>query len=137
MPLQNYDLQVDQNCDWSISFVFASPDPSGLGNVANAVYYNLSGTTLSMDVRETDNASSAILLALTLGAGLTLYTGTLPGGLPVAPANPNGFSITITNAQSSSIPPGVYAFDVIGTSGGLKTCYLKGSFTLRATVGRP
>lgn len=136
MPLGEQALLVEQNCDYPPDgYFFFSPDPSGLGNNANAVPYNVTGTQFEMQVREAQDPASTLLLTLTIGAGLALAAGTFVGGPPV-PANPNGFTITITNAQTGAMPGGEWFYDIIQTAGALKTCFLSGPFVVRLTVTR-
>ena len=138
MALANLPLQVEQASDWSQSFVFGTGDSSGNPNPANATWYNLTGTvSIAFSVNETDDPSSAVLVALTLGAGIALYSGTIQG-YPPTPAAPNGFTLTLTAAQTKAMPIGTYYYDCAVMAGtGLVSYYLKGSFQVVATVARP
>lgn len=90
----------------------------------NGSAINWTGYTAALQVREAAD-SSATLLSLTSGSGITL--GGTAGTVLVA----------ITNAQSAAVPAGSYAYDLELTSSGTQiTRLLQGAFNVIAQVTR-
>lgn len=136
LALLDTDLSVEQGSDWNLSWVWASPDPSGEGNLANAAYYNLTGCGARMQVHETEAADSTLLAAYTLGSGIALASLQLMGG-PAVPSYPNGFTVTIPKADSIAMPEGEYYYDLfIDWTDGTSTAFLKGIFIVTPTGTR-
>jgi hypothetical protein len=136
MPLAPLDLAIEQDTDWTNTYVVATPDTSTIPNPANMTYYNFAGWTFTFQVNEEDNVNSVGLLTLTVGSGITITSGQIQGG-PAPTAN-NAIQVTITSAQSAAMPVGVWDYDLIGLSlSGLRTCILKGNFEVRNTNARP
>lgn len=137
MALLDQDLSIAQGEDWSLTWVWASPDPSGQGNLANAVYYDFTGCLARLQVRETQSSSALLLLALPLsGGGITFSSVAMAGG-PPAPATPNAFTVTIPKATSLALPVGEFYYDMfIDWTNGTSTAMLQGQFVIAPTVTR-
>jgi hypothetical protein len=134
-------LEVAQDADASLGpFQYWYPDPTGGSNPLNSTPYDFSGFTLSMEVRVSDSASSALVLGpLTPGNGLTFVSATFAGFPPAPPNNhPNAYTITLTAAQTVVIPVGKYSYDIflINQTTGLRTLWQKGVFEVTPTVTR-
>ena len=92
----------------------------------NGTALNWSGYTAQMQVREAADAT-AILLNLSTASGSGIVLGGTAGTI----------AVTITNAQSSAIPAGSYAYDLeLISSGNQVTRILMGSFTVSGQVTR-
>lgn len=109
-----YNLTVWQGADFDQTFTVTQ----------NGTALNFTGYSARMQVREAAD-STAYLLSLTNGSGITL--GGTAGTIAVA----------ITNAQSSAISAGSYAYDLELVAGaGTITRLLQGAFTVIGNVTR-
>ena len=109
-----YNLTVWQGADFDQTFTVTQ----------NGTALNFTGYLARMQVREAAD-STAYLLSLTNGSGITL--GGTAGTIAVA----------ITNAQSSAISAGSYAYDLELVAGaGTITRLLQGAFTVIGNVTR-
>ena len=109
-----YNLTVWQGADFDQTFAVTQ----------NGTALNFTGYSARMQVREAAD-STAYLLSLTNGSGITL--GGTAGTIAVA----------ITNAQSSAISAGSYAYDLELVAGaGTITRLLQGAFTVIGNVTR-
>jgi len=109
-----YNLTVWQGADFDQTFTVTQ----------NGTALNFTGYSARMQVREAAD-STAYLLSLTNGSGITL--GGTAGTIAVA----------ITNAQSSAISAGSYAYDLELVAGaGTITRLLQGGFTVSGNVTR-
>ena len=109
-----YNLTVWQGADFDQTFTVTQ----------NGTALNFTGYTARMQVREAAD-STAYLLSLTNGSGITL--GGTAGTIAVA----------ISNAQSSAISAGSYAYDLELVAGaGTITRLLQGGFTVSGNVTR-
>jgi hypothetical protein len=130
MALATYDLSISQNEDrvWVLGFA--------MGTVANPIGpYSFTGCTAEMQIRESQDASSTLLLSLTTSAGLVL------GGPTPLTVNGNTITcgtvtVTITHAQSILLPAGTFYYDLLVFASGTQAYYLSGSFTVTATGSR-
>lgn len=142
MSLVVQTLAVEQGADWVESFTFSSPDPSGLNQWDQQVYYNFTGASVRMQVRQSADPTSTELLALaTGGSGIVLQQLAAPDG-PTVTAN-NTIQVTITAAQSLAITAGEYWYDMFvdwgsGGSGGsgTHTRMMSGNFQVITTYSR-
>jgi|SRR5580658_8334678 hypothetical protein len=128
MALANYPLSCSQNEDrtWVLGFA--------MGTVANPIGpYSFAGCTAELQVRQSQDSASALLLTLSTTLGSIVLGG---------PTTINGIScgtvtVTITHAQSVLLPQGKLYYDLlITTAGGLQSYYLAGDFNVTATGSR-
>jgi hypothetical protein len=140
VPLQTIPLLVEQNADWGEPYWWFSPglDPvTGQPNLFYAVPYVFTGTAVKMQVRETEAPTSAVILTLAVGSGITLSTGTFAQGPTLASILAvNGYNMAITNAQTALMPAGKWYYDVLWTSGAKQTYTQGGDFTVKGTATR-
>jgi hypothetical protein len=126
---------VEQGQDWTQSYTFASSDPSGLNQFDQIAYYDFAGCNVRMAVRQSFDATSAVLLSLsTSTSGLVLQSLQAPDG-PPAPAFSNTVTVTVTAAQSLVMPAGEYWYDMfVDWPSGLHTRLMSGNFQVIQTV---
>jgi hypothetical protein len=109
-----YNLTVWQGADFDQTFTVTQAGSA----------LNFTGYTARMQVREAAD-STAYLLSLTNGSGIVL------GGTA------GTIAVTITNAQSSALSGGSYAYDLELIAGaGTITRLLQGGFTVVGNVTR-
>jgi hypothetical protein len=142
MSLAIQTLGIEQGADWAEQFTFASPDPSGLNQWDQMVYYNFTGAAVRLQVRQSFDNTSLQLFVLSVGAGVTLQSVGIPDG-PAAPAFNNTIAVSIPAAQSLTVPAGEYWYDMFvdwgsgGTGGaGTHTRMLSGNFQVIQTITR-
>lgn len=139
MALLNVDLSVTQGEDWNGSWVWASPDPSGEGDLAEQVYFDFTACGARMVVRVGESATSLSLLGLTAGSGIVFSSIQADGG-PAAPPYPNAFTVAITKAQSLALNngnAGSFFYDLfVDWTDGTSTCFLQGGFVVVPSVTR-
>lgn len=136
MALLNVPIYIVQGEDWTNTWIFASPDPSGQGNLANMVYYNFTGASLRMMVRATQDPSSAVILNVLASGTLAFTSAQSPGG-PAAPAFTNAIVVTIPKAASLGLQFGSYYHDLfVDWMGGTSTQMLAGPFEIAASGTR-
>lgn len=134
--LQQVDLTADQSADFSRTWIFASADSTGQGNRQNDTYYNFTGSSARLNVRQYQDVGSTSLLALTIGSGLAFTHAQEPGG-PADPGAgaPNALAVTITAAQLGSLTPGVYYYNAwIDYPNGTHQVGLSGRFIVGSTL---
>jgi len=108
-----YNITCPQGATWDKTFtvsVGGSPQ-------------NLTGYTAAMQVRESADASSA-LISLTNGSGITL------GGTA------GSIAVVISSTASAAIAAGSYSYDLELNSGSTITRLLEGSFNVTGNVTR-
>jgi hypothetical protein len=131
MPLSPpIPFSVDQNEDKTVLVGFAT------GTIACPLGpISFTGCTAKMEIRQSQDPTSALYLTLTTGGGglvlggpTSLYNGTIPCGT---------IQWTLTHTQSAALPAGTFYYDVLVTNGaGLQTYYLWGDCNVRGTGTR-
>lgn len=135
LALLNVDLAVTQGEDWSNTWLWANPDPSGQGNLLDIVWLNLAGCAARMTVRAQDNRASAAIFTLTSAGGNIVFSSATIAGATAAPVAANAFSVSIPKALSLAQTPGQYYYDLfVDFPANTSTCFLKGQFELTGTV---
>jgi hypothetical protein len=127
-----YNFGVDQGSDFTQTITFANEDASG--DPALMTYVSFVGCGVRMSFRSALSRSSSLVLALSVGSGMTLTESTITGG--PAPTFVNGFSWTVTKAQSLALFPdgATLYYDAFVDTGGLSALYMQGTCTVGTTV---
>lgn len=132
MSVLQYNFGVDQGSDFSETATWATEDVSG--DPALMTYLNLAGVGVRMSFRSALDRASTLVLALSVGSGIALSSSQITGG-PATPANPNGWTWTITKTQSLGFPNGaILYYDAFVDTGGLSTLYMQGTCIVGTTV---
>jgi hypothetical protein len=137
MTIAEFSFGIDIGADLTLNVAFSNEDQSG--DPALMTYFNLTGVSVRMSFRTALDRASQLVLALSVGSGIALTSTQITGG-PAAPDAPNGFSWTITKAQSLSwqsagIPNGsTLYYDAFVDTGGLSALYLQGTMIMGTTV---
>lgn len=93
-------LQIAQNEDWIVPFVYGSANPDG----SNFVPIDLTGSTLMMEIRVEESDSEAIV-----------SVSSADGTIEITNATQGQFTIIVDRAHSWRLPPGStsYVVDLI------------------------
>jgi hypothetical protein len=111
-----YNDTIDQGADYYVNFQYK--DSAG-------VAINLTGYTAAMQLRFTPESATAVLSLSSPSNGITITGAT---GL---------VAVRITAAQTTTLSPIIYAYDLELTSGaGIVTRLVQGNFTVSAEVTR-
>jgi hypothetical protein len=136
MAIQVQDIVAIQGEDFSDYWVLATQDPSPIPSLANQVYFNFTGYSMRMQIRQLEDPTSMLLLSLGLGTGLTFASLVGENG-PPAPAFNNTVVITLTKAQTLALPAGEWFYDLfLDAPGGTSLEFLAGRFIVQASVTR-
>jgi len=146
-PETDEKIEVLQGSDVTLPYIFLGAGLSGSTDPAQAVPVDFTGCTARMQVRVSPDSGATLLLSLAGGAGVSggspsgiaFFAGTSVPGPPV-PAYNDGFTITITKAQSLAMNggrAGVFYYDLfIDWPSGVSTIYMRGTFQLTSTATR-
>ena len=119
MAVRVKNLKGDQNEDFSYTSGFALQDPSGNLQLGTAVSFATMSAKLQM--RQSQLTTSALLLTLATGSGITLGSTTY-AGIPFGT-----ITIVVPNETTANIPPGQWFYDCFIYSGGSQQkCFLAG-----------
>lgn len=143
MPVNSQDLRVEQGSTFQQKTIFLDNPPNtypgspNLGNPTAWIPQDLTGVTAKMTIAQSQSPTGLVLLSLTSSpvAGITMISETIIPG-PPQPSAPDGYMLTITSAQSTGIPPGVYYYDLyLDFPDGTQYKYQDGSITIVAGIG--
>ena len=128
MAVRVKNLKGVQNEDFSYTAGFATQDPSGNLQLATAVSF--AGMTAKLQMRQNQLATSALIMTLATGSGITLGSATYQ-------AIPFGtIAIVVPNATTANLPPGQWFYDCFLYSGSLQKCWLAGWWEWAPSVTR-
>jgi hypothetical protein len=136
MSWANIPLVVEQNSQFSDRWLFFQEPVPPTGDPAGWTPYNFTGATLKMQVREKEDASSALIATFSTGTGEIVFTAATVSPGPATPGYNNGFTLTVSAANAASYARGVYFYDLIMTAAGVNTCIMNGTFEVVPTVTR-
>jgi len=137
MTWVNENLVVEQGSQLVKSWLFFNDGGAeSMGNPADYVPFDFTGATLKMQVRQTEDATSTLIVEFGTATGEFVFiSGTIVPG-PPAPSYNNGYRLTIVAATSLALPKGNYWFDIFMTQGGVPIRIDAGTFEVVATQTR-
>jgi len=146
-PAIDIKIEVFQGSDESLEFYFFNPPSDGSTDPVDLVPVDMTNCTARMMVRPSPDPQATMMLSLAGGLGLSSASptgiafgaGTINPG-PAVPAYDNGFTITVTKAQSLNMNGGraiVAHYDLmIDWNNGTTSIWMRGTFQLSASVTR-
>ena len=129
------NISLYQDSDFSNTILWANPSSTQPLNPAFVNWFVFTSCSAKMQVRASQASNSTQYLALTSGSGLS-FVRQQPTGYE-APLVTNGFTITVTNAQTLLIPQGVNFYDLfVIYPNGTQIPFLQGQLIMNPTDTR-